>query len=219
LASWNESGACGAIVDFVAAVASDGPDGVPAEERVAVFDNDGTLWTEKPMPTQLHFIVKKWQEQVAADPSLAERQPYRSAVTGDLGWLGAAIDKYYAGDDSDARIIIGAVQGIPANRTVDDYASEIAEFYRSERHATLQRPYQDVVYQPMVELLRYLESNGFTNYIVSGGGRDFMRPMSSAYYGIPPERVVGSSMGLRATPTATCRCCASSRSTRAASAC
>jgi len=197
LESWNDTETRRAIVDFVEAVAGDGPDVVPPEQRVAVFDNDGTLWTEKPMPTQLHYIVKKWREQLAADPSLAERQPYQAVASGDLEWLGRAIDKHYDGDDTDLRVIIKEILQITANRTVDDYAAEIADFYRDEEHQELQRPYSEAVYQPMVELLRYLEANHFATYIVSGGERDFMRPMSTSYYGIPPERVIGSSTGLQ----------------------
>jgi phosphoserine phosphatase len=197
LASWNDTPTRQAIIDFVQAVTSDGPDHVPLEQRVAVFDNDGTLWTEKPMPTQLHFIVKKWRAHAEADPSLAERQPYKAAVSGDLAWLGAAIDKHYAGDDSDLRALVPALLAITADRTVEDHAAEIAAFYRDEEHLSLHRPYSQVIYQPMVELLRYLDANGFTPYIVSGGGRDFMRPMSTGYYGVPPERVIGSSTGLR----------------------
>ncbi len=200
LASWNDTATRQALFDFVDAVTK-GPNVVPIEERVATFDNDGTLWTEKPMPTQLHFIVKKWREQAAADPSLADRQPYQAAVTGDLAWLGGAIDKHYAGDDSDLKVMIGAILSITADKTVHEYAAEIAEFYATEQHLTLKRPYSQAVYQPMVELLRYLEANDFTTYIVSGGERDFMRPMSTGYYGIPPERVVGSSMGLRYVET------------------
>ena len=197
LASWNDTPTRRAIVEFVDAVTTEGSDFVAEAERIAVFDNDGTLWTEKPMPTQLHFVVKKWREQVEADPSLAERQPYRAAVSGDLGWIGGALDKHYAGDDSDLKVMIAAILGITADRTVDDYAAEVGEFYRTEQHLTLHRPYSEAIYQPMVELLRYLEANGFTNYIVSGGERDFMRPMTTEYYGIPPEHVVGSSMGLQ----------------------
>jgi phosphoserine phosphatase len=197
LASWNDGPTRQAIVSFVDAVTGDGPDHVPPPERVAVFDNDGTLWTEKPMPTQLHFIVMKWKEQAAADPSLAEKQPHKAAVTGDLAWIGAAIDKHYDGDDSDLKVIIAGILGITADRTVDDYAHEIAQFYATQKHLSLGRPYSEAIYQPMVELLRYLDANDFTTYIVSGGERDFMRPMSTGNYGIPPERVIGSATGLR----------------------
>src|SRR5262249_15819516 len=152
---------------------------------------------EKPMPTQLHFIVEKWRAQAAADPSLADRQPYKAAVTGDFGWLGAALDKHYAGDDTDLKVLIGAVLTITADPTLDAYADEVSEFYRTAQHMTLGCAYRHAVYQPMVELLRYLEANSFATYIVSGGDRDFMRPMSTEFYGIPPERVIGSATGLQ----------------------
>ena len=195
LPSWTEGAARDAIIAFVEAVSS-GPEAVPVEERVAVFDNDGTLWTEKPMPTQLHYIVREWARAAAADPSLAERQPYKAVVTGDLSWLGEAVDKHYAGDDSDLPAIAGAVIAATGQANVEDYAASVTEFFEQASHPTLGRPYAETVYRPMVELLRYLEANGFTNYLVSGGGRDFMRPITFGIYGIPPERVIGSSLGL-----------------------
>jgi phosphoserine phosphatase len=195
LPSWSDTPTKRAIVDFVTK-ATTGPEAVPEAERVAVFDNDGTLWTEKPMPTQLHYIVEQWRAQAADDPSLAEKQPYKAAVTGDFAWLGGAIDKHYAGDDSDLQILIGSLVGVTAGMSVEDYAASVSEFYETAKHLTLGTPYADAVYAPMVELLRYLEANGFTVYIVSGGERDFMRPMTEQYYGIPPEHVVGSALGL-----------------------
>jgi phosphoserine phosphatase len=195
LESWSDGAARDAIVTFVEAISS-GPDAVPVEERIAVFDNDGTLWTEKPMPSQLHYIVGEWARAAAADSSLAERQPYKAAVTGDLSWLGAVIDKHYAGDDSDLPAVVSAIVEATGQANVEDYAASVAEFFHDASHPTLRRPYAEAVYRPMVELLRYLEAHGFTNYIVSGGGRDFMRPMSLGTYGIPPERVIGSSLGL-----------------------
>lgn len=196
LGSWADTPTRQRIVDFVEAVTGDGPEHVPTLERVAVFDNDGTLWAEKPMPTQLHFIVQQWAAAAAADPSLADRQPYKAAVTGDFAWLGGAVDKHYAGDDSDLKVMIGALLALTADMNVLDYEKSVAEFYKNAKHLTLGAPYSHAVYQPMVELLRYLEAHGFTCYIVSGGDRDFMRPMTSDYYGIPPERVVGSAVGL-----------------------
>src|SRR5262249_1811922 len=148
LASWNDTPSKTAITDFVAAVTT-GSGAVAEAERVAVFDNDGTLWTEKPMPTQLHFIVEKWRAQAAADPSLADRQPYKAAVTGDFEWLGATLDKHYAGDDTDLKLLIGAVLSITADRTVDAYAGEVSEFYRTAQHMTLGCAYRHAVYQPM----------------------------------------------------------------------
>ena len=196
LPSWRDGATRRAILDFVESV-STGPDAIPEAERIAVFDNDGTLWTEKPMPTQLHYIVEQWAAAAAADPSLADRQPYKAVVTGDLGWLGTALDKHYAGDDSDLQVVIPALLSTTLDKSVDDHQDAIATFYRDAKHLTLGRSYSEAVYQPMIELLRHLEAHGFTCYIVSGGGRDFMRPMSFDYYGIPPERVVGSAIGLR----------------------
>lgn len=199
LPSWRDTATRTAIIDFVERVSGEGPDAVPVEERIAVFDNDGTLWTEKPMPTQLHFLVQQWAAAAAADPSLAETQPYQAASTGDLSWLGGAVDKHYAGDDSDLQIMVAAILAATAGMSVEDYEASVAEFYRVAEHLTLRRPYSGVIYQPMVELLRYLEAHGFTCYIVSGGDRDFMRPMTVANYGIPPERVIGSAVGLTYT--------------------
>ncbi|WP_370616357.1 HAD family hydrolase [Mumia sp. Pv 4-285] len=195
LPSWREGSPRSAITQFVAAVTT-GPGAVPEEDRVAVFDNDGTLWTEKPMPTQLHYIVMQWAAAANADPALAERQPYAAAVSGDLAWLGGAVDKHYAGDDTDLKTMIGAILQSTAHQSVEAYEESVAAFYRDAEHLTLHRPYRLAVYQPMVELLRYLESHGFTCYVVSGGERDFMRPMTVDYYGIPPEHVIGSAFGL-----------------------
>jgi phosphoserine phosphatase len=195
LPSWADGATRDAILAYIEAV-STGPDAVPEAERVAVFDNDGTLWTEKPMPTELHYVVEQWAAAAKADPALAERQPYRAAVTGDLSWLAAAIDKHYDGDDTDVQVIMGALVGLTIDMSVEDYAAAVTTFYRDAHHPTLHRPYAEVVYQPMVELLRHLEAHGFTCYIASGGDRDFMRPMTSDVYSIPPERVVGSAVGL-----------------------
>ncbi len=195
LPSWRDTPTRRALEDFVASVV-DGPDAVPPDERVAVFDNDGTLWGEKPMPTQLHYLVEQWKAAAAADPTLAGKQPYLAATTGDLAWIAGAIDNHYAGDDADLHTIIGALVGLTLEMDVETYAASVSEFYRTAVNPVLKRSYDQLVYQPMVELLRYLEANGFTCYIVSGGERDFMRPMTQSNYGIPPERVVGSAFGL-----------------------
>ncbi len=195
LPSWAEGPTRDAILAFVASVSS-GPDAVPEAERIAVFDNDGTLWTEKPMPTQLAYIVEEWKRQAQQDASLAERQPWKAAVTGDYGWLGGALDKHYAGDDADLQVLIRGVVGITAGMSVEDYAASVSRFYAEAKHLTLGRPYSAAVFKPMIELLRYLEAHGFTVYLVSGGERDFMRPMTEDYYGIPPEHVVGTALGL-----------------------
>jgi phosphoserine phosphatase len=195
LPSWRAGATRGAITDFVSAV-TEGPDALPPEERIAVFDNDGTLWTEKPMPTQLHYLVQTWGAAAKADPSLAARQPYRAVVEGDFAWLGNALDKHYNGDDSDLQLAIEALVRSTEGLSVDDYHASVDAFYREAEHLTLHTPYANAVYQPMVELLGFLGDNGFACYIVSGGDRDFMRPISTAYYGVPPERVIGSAAGL-----------------------
>ncbi|WP_022889393.1 HAD family hydrolase [Agromyces italicus] len=199
LPSWADTETRRAIVDFVEKVTT-GPDAVPEAERVAVFDNDGTLWTEKPLVTQLAYLVEQWKRQADADPSLAERQPYKAVVSGDLGWLAGAVEKHYQGDDADLKILIGAVVGATAGTSIDAYAASVEEFFATATHPTLGTPYSHTIYAPMVELMRYLEAHGFTVYIVSGGERDFMRPMTMANYGIPPERVVGSAFGLSYDP-------------------
>jgi phosphoglycolate phosphatase-like HAD superfamily hydrolase len=197
LESWHDGATKSAIVDFVDRVTTEGPDFVAPEARVAVFDNDGTLWCEKPAYIQLDFIVRRLAEKAAAEPSLAQQQPYQAASTGDLSWFGNAITKHYQGDDSDLKVLAGAVMSLHASMTVEDHAALVNAFYAEAKHPTLGRSYPDCAYAPMVELLHYLEAHGFTNYIVSGGGRDFMRPITSAIYGVPPERVVGSSQGLK----------------------
>lgn len=197
LASWRDTATRTAIEDFVAAVTdAEGPDFVAPHDRVAVFDNDGTLWTEKPMPTQLHYLLEQWKLAATADPSLADRQPYKAAVTGDYGWFGAAVDKHYGGDDADLGVLIGAVAASSSGSSTEEYAASVAAFYREARHLTLGTPYARTVFQPMVELIRLLDAHGFRTYIVSGGERDFMRPMTTDYYGIPPQRVVGTAMDL-----------------------
>jgi len=193
LESWKDGPAKVAIVDFVERTVTD----VPPEERVAVFDNDGTLWCEKPMYVQLDFLLRRFKEQAEANPSLRDKQPYQAAYTGDLGWLGDAVTKHYQGDDTDFKLLLAAVLSAHHAITVEEHASRVDAFFAEATHPTLGRPYTSCGYAPMVELLRYLEANGFTNYIVSGGGRDFMRPVTWQMYGIPRERVVGSSVGLR----------------------
>ena len=196
LQSWKDGPTRAAIVDFVGRVTTEGPDYVEPEARIAVFDNDGTLWCEKPMYVQLDFLLRRFAEQAQADPSLRDQQPYRAAYTGDLTWLGDAVAKHYRGDDSDIAPLMAAILASQHEITVEELARRFDSFFAEARHPILDRPYTSCGYVPMVELLRYLEAHGFTTYIVSGGGRDFMRPITGTLYGIPPERVVGSSVNL-----------------------
>ena len=187
LASWNDTATRQAIESYVEAATG---------ERVAVFDNDGTLWCEKPMPIQLDFTLGRWAAMAENDPSLRARQPFKAAYEQDYGWLGAAMSKHYEGDDGDLRLMMGAVGEAFGGMSVEDYAAEVGTFFAEARHPTLDRPYRDCGYQPMVELLRYLETRGFATFIASGGDRDFMRPIASTLYEIPAERVIGSSFAL-----------------------
>jgi phosphoglycolate phosphatase-like HAD superfamily hydrolase len=197
LVSWADGPTKSAIIDFVGRVTTSGePNFVEPASRIAVFDNDGTLWCEKPMYIQLDFLIRRFAAQAADDTGLRDRQPYKAAAEGNLQWFGDVVAKHYQGDDTDFKTLVAAVLSAHKAITVEEHASRVAAFFQEAKHPTLDRSYTSCGYLPMVELLHYLESNGFTNYIVSGGGRDFMRPITSALYGIPPERVVGSSVGL-----------------------
>jgi phosphoglycolate phosphatase-like HAD superfamily hydrolase len=197
LASWRDTDTRAAIVRFVDTVTAEGGAGyLPPPDRVAVFDNDGTLWSEKPIPIQLDFTLYRMAELAAQDESLQQQQPYKAAVERDYHWLGTAMVKHYHGDDADLGLLMGAVERAFEGMRVEDYGAEALAWLRSAAHPQLKRPYLSCAFVPMVELLRYLEANGFSTYIASGGDRDFMRPFAEQLYGIPPERVIGSALGL-----------------------
>jgi phosphoserine phosphatase len=193
LDGWRDGDAKRAIVDFVESVVSLD---MPVEERVAVFDNDGTLWCEKPMPIQADFIIRRLSQMAEDDPSLRERQPWKAAHERDYAWFGKVLADHYAGDDREIPTLLGGVLAAHAGIGVDEFESLAESFLRSTSHPTLGRGYLETAYRPMIDLLRYLEANGFTNYIASGGGRDFMRPISQEIYGIDRERVIGSTTSL-----------------------
>jgi phosphoserine phosphatase len=191
LPNWRDGAAKKAIVDFV-----DQTNSVPVEHRVAVFDNDGTLWCEKPMPIQLDFTLRRFVEMAEATPELRDRQPWKAAYERDYGWLASLMEQHYAGDDTNVKVLGAGVLAAYEGISVDDFEAQSDQFLRTAQHPTLGRGYLECAYRPMVELLDYLAANGFTNYIVSGGGRDFMRPISDDVYGIPRERVIGSASAL-----------------------
>jgi phosphoglycolate phosphatase-like HAD superfamily hydrolase len=200
LASWTDGAAKVAIVEFVEGVTTPGSDDhVPPAERVAVFDNDGTLWCEKPMPIQLDFILRRLVEMAQADPALRERQPWKAAYERDYGWMSKLMAEHYAGDDSNVMILAAGILAAYDGISVEDFEARSDAFLRSAQHPTLGRGYLECAYAPMIELLAYLAANRFSNYIASGGGRDFMRPISQEVYGIPRERVIGSSTTLAYT--------------------
>ncbi|GAB2645045.1 HAD family hydrolase [Prescottella soli] len=197
LESWVDGETRSAIVDFVDRVTGEGgPDYVEPAARVAVFDNDGTLWCEQPMPIQLDFTIRRLGDMARRDPSLRSQQPWKAAYENDTHWLGAAMVKHYHGDDGDLKLLMGAITRAFGEVTVEEYDARVTGFFGAADHPTLARPYRGCGYTPMVELLRYLEANGFTTYIASGGDRDFMRPIAGELYGVPPERIIGSALGL-----------------------
>lgn len=197
LDSWTEGLSRSAIIAFVERVTRQGArDFVPPEDRVAVFDNDGTTWCEKPMPVQLDFLLRRMGEMVKENPALRERQPWKAVAEHDYAWLGNVITKHYRGDDSDLKATVAGLLQAYAGSTIEEFEARAAEFLRTAENPRLKRPYVHCAYRPMVDLVRYLGEHGFTSYIASGGGRDFMRVITNDLYGIPPDRVVGSTAAL-----------------------
>jgi hypothetical protein len=185
LASWNESAAKQSILDFVAAVTREGsPDFVPVPHRIATFDNDGTLWCEQPMYVQLAFALDRVKELAPMHPEWKNKQPFAAALEGDMKAVA----------ESGERGMLELVMATHAGMTSDEFEKIVTEWLAKVRHPRFNRPYTDLVYQPMVELLAYLRASGFKTFIVSGGGVEFMRPWSEQVYGVPPEQVVGSSI-------------------------
>jgi phosphoserine phosphatase len=201
LPSWRPGPARRAIEGFLEQVrGGDGSTPVPVEERVAVFDNDGTLWCEKPMPIQLDFILRRLVEMAQADPALRERQPWKAARERDAGWLGQVVTDHYGGDDRKAQVLMAGILAAYEGVTVEDFEQRADAFLRTASNAALGRGHLQSTYRPMVELLDLLAAEGFATYIVSGGGRDFVRPVSAELYGVPPERVIGSTGAMTYVP-------------------
>jgi phosphoserine phosphatase len=185
LPSWSDGPSRRAIVSFVDRVTtSTSPDFVPPAERIAVFDNDGTLWAEQPMYFQLAFAVERVKELAVEHPEWKEREPFKSVLAGDLKTALAG----------GAHAIGELVMATHAGMTTDEFAAIVRRWLAAARHPTTGKPYPEMVYRPMVEVLRYLRANGFKTFIVSGGGVEFMRVFSEQAYGVPPEQVIGSSI-------------------------
>jgi phosphoglycolate phosphatase-like HAD superfamily hydrolase len=197
LQSWNDGSSKRAIERFVTSVTTPGsPDFVKPEARIAVFDNDGTLWCEKPMPVELGFILQRLSATAAHDPALREQQPWKAACDKDYAWIADAITSHYQGDDTGVKILMEGMLKAFEGMAVDSYRLLAETFLRRAKHPVLNRRMRDTAYAPMVELLHYLEGRGFVNYVASAGDRDFMRVVTDELYGVPPERVVGSSNAL-----------------------
>jgi phosphoglycolate phosphatase-like HAD superfamily hydrolase len=183
LSSWNDGPAKAAIVEFVNATTKKGsPDFVPEGERIATFDNDGTLWVEHPVYTQVEFVLARVPAVVKAKPALAGEEPFKTVMSGDR----AAIGKLGVED------LLDLVAATSTGMTVEQFQSEAKAWFASARDPRWKRPYTDLAYQPMVELLQYLRAHGYKTFIVTGGGQDFVRTISEQAYGIPPEQVIGT---------------------------
>jgi len=183
LPSWNEGATRQAIVGFVERVTTEGgADFVPVAERIAVFDNDGTLWSEQPIYFQLQFALDRVKAMAADHPEWKSTQPFKAVLEGDMKALMAAGEKG----------LVGLIAVTHAGMTVDEFGDIVRAWTDTARHPKTQRRYTEMVFQPMLEVLAYLRANGFKTYIVSGGGVEFMRPWAEKVYGIPPEQVVGS---------------------------
>ena len=185
LPSWNDGKSKQQIVQFVEKVTKTGsPDFVPAAERIATFDNDGTLWAEQPLYFQLFFAIDRVKELAPQHPEWKNKEPFASLLKGDMK---AAL----AGGE---HAILEIVMATHVGMTTEEFETIAKDWIATARHPTTKRPYTKMVYQPMLELLAYLRANDFKTFIVSGGGIEFMRPWVEAVYGIPPEQVVGSSI-------------------------
>ena len=185
LPSWNDSPAKQAIIGFVQATTDESSqDFVPAAERIAVFDNDGTLWPSHPMYTQLAFALDRVKALAPQHPEWKTQQPFQAVLEDDLEALAAAGEKG----------LVELVMASHAGMSTAEFEAIVTDWLEKARHPRFQRRYTEVAYQPMLEVLAFLRANGFKTYIVSGGGVEFMRPMTEAVYGIPPEQVVGSTI-------------------------
>jgi hypothetical protein len=185
LPSWNEGAAKQAVVQFVNGVTNRaGPKYVAPAERIAVFDNDGTLWVEQPMYVQLAFVLDRVKGLAPKHPEWQEKPPFKAALSNDLQALAA----------SGERGLLELVMATHAGMTAQQFDKVVTDWLAKARHPKFKRPYTELVYQPMLELLAYLRANGFKTYIVSGGGLEFMRPWTEKVYGVPPEQVVGSTI-------------------------
>ncbi|MDO6385938.1 HAD family phosphatase [Uliginosibacterium sp. 31-12] len=188
LPSWNEGASKQAILQFVEKVTQEGsPDFVPLPQRIATFDNDGTLWSEQPAYFQLFFAIDRVKALAPQHPEWKTKEPFASILKGDMKGLMASGEKG----------LVTLVMATHAGMTTEEFEKSVADWMASAKHPKTGKPYTAMVYQPMLELMSYLRAKGFKTFIVSGGGIEFMRPWTEKTYGIPPEQVVGSSGGLK----------------------
>lgn len=184
LPSWNDGTTKKAIISFVQAITdTSSPDYVPPAERIAVFDNDGTLWSERPVYFQLLFAIDRVKELAPQHPEWKTQQPFKAVLENDMETLAKGGQKG----------VLELVMATHANMTTEEFTQTVQNWLSSAIHPTMHKPYTELVFEPMLELLTYLRAKGFKTFIVSGGGVEFMRAWTEKIYGIPPEQVVGSS--------------------------
>lgn len=185
LPSWNDGPAKKSIITFVEKVTREGsPDFVPVSERIATFDNDGTLWCEKPLPAQLFFALDRVKALAPQHPEWKEKEPFASLLKGDLKTAA----------DGGEHALMELMMATHTGNTTVEFEKIVKDWIATAKHPKTGKLYTEMVYQPMLEVLAYLRANGFKNFIVSGGGIEFMRPWAAQIYGIPPEQVIGSSV-------------------------
>jgi hypothetical protein len=186
LPSWRDGASRDAIIDFVTRVTTHGPAYVAPAERIAVFDNDGTLWSEQPMYNQLAFALARVKELAPSHPEWKDEEPFRSVLAGDRAALAAQ------GETGVAKLVAATHSGT----STDEFAAIVTKWIATAKHPTTGLRYTEMVYQPMLELVAHLRANGFTVFIVTGGGVEFLRPWAPRAYGTPPDRIVGSRVKL-----------------------
>jgi phosphoserine phosphatase len=187
LPSWNDRDVKRGIIDFVTRVTTEGgPDFTPVADRVAAFDNDGTLWVEKPLPVEVYFIIERVREMVAKYPSLKERPPFKAALEGDADYFHAA------GNKAALELFVSTETGMDQ----ESFAADARRFLEKWRNPKLDRPFTELAYQPMIELLAYLRRNGFQTWICTGGTIDFVRVFAPQIYGIPINQIIGTELKL-----------------------
>jgi phosphoglycolate phosphatase-like HAD superfamily hydrolase len=195
LESWNDGAAKSAIIDFVTKVTTpNSPMFVPPTDRIATFDNDGTLWLEKPLYIQLQHGLRAIGKAAAEKPELRDRQPFKAVYEKDLAWLGKAAADYAKGDPSGVLTLVAGLAEVLEGITVEAFEADVLDFLSNAQDAHFKQPYKQLTYKPMVELVHYLQANDFQVYITSGGGRDFMRAICEEVYGIPRAMTIGSSV-------------------------
>jgi phosphoglycolate phosphatase-like HAD superfamily hydrolase len=188
LESWNDGPAKQAILDFVTSATTPGPGFVAVADRIAAFDNDGTLWVEQPLPPQFDFVFRKWGEEIKQDPSLASQQPYKAIIERDMAFLGGVAVQ----DPEVVGALLRAFSHSWAGTTPDEFDAQVREWLQTARQPKLGVRYIELVYQPMLELLELLKAHEFRVFVTSGGGRDFMRAFAEDAWGIYKENVIGT---------------------------